>query len=70
LLFPSATIAFSQRADPYADSPEWYKPGHPLNAAEPAAIQVLPGFKIEKLLTVPHEAGSITVIPFCYPNKK
>jgi putative heme-binding domain-containing protein len=52
----------SQTLDPYAKSPDWYKPGHPLDPAEPVNIQTLPGFNVEKLLTVPREAGSVTAM--------
>ena len=46
----------------YADAPYWYKPGHPLDPAEAASIQTLPGFKAERILTVPEEFGSWTAL--------
>jgi putative heme-binding domain-containing protein len=46
----------------YADRPYWYKPGHPLNPAESATIQTLPGFVAERILTVPTEYGSFTAL--------
>ena len=37
----------------YADEPYWYQPGHPLNPAEPRTIKTLPGFKAEKVYSIP-----------------
>lgn len=56
------SFVVAQKEDPYADSPSWYKPGHPLDPAEPAGIDTLPGFKVEKLMAVPEAAGSITAM--------
>ncbi|MDG2169149.1 MAG: c-type cytochrome [Opitutales bacterium] len=56
------SIAVAQKEDPYADSPSSYRPGHPLAPAESAAIITIPGFKVEKVLTVPEVAGSITAM--------
>jgi len=53
---------FGQRLDPYADDPDWYRPGHPLEPAEPAAIRLQEGFKVERVLSVPKETGSISVM--------
>ncbi|MBK1878330.1 c-type cytochrome [Pelagicoccus mobilis] len=50
----------AQEINPYDGSPEWYKPGHPTNPAEAAAIETLPGFQVEKLLQVPESIGSVT----------
>jgi len=46
----------------YADRPYWYKPGHPLNPAESSTIRTLPGFRTERILTVPTEYGSFTAL--------
>jgi putative heme-binding domain-containing protein len=46
----------------YADKPYWYKPGHPLRPAEAASIKTLPGFKADRILTVPEEFGSWTAL--------
>lgn len=62
LLIIGGFATLAQEEDPYADSPSWYKPGHPLDPAEPAAINTLPGFNVEKLLSVPEAAGSITAM--------
>ena len=53
---------FSQQIDPYAGKPKWYRPGHPLDPAEPGAIKTLPGFAVEKLLGIPREVGSLTTM--------
>ncbi|MCZ6675591.1 MAG: c-type cytochrome [Verrucomicrobia bacterium] len=55
-------LTFSQKVDPYADSPHWYKPGHPLDPAEPVGITTLPGFEVEKLISIPQEIGSLTTL--------
>lgn len=60
LLFIAAALLRSQEPDPYADSPDWYKPGHPLNPAGSASIETLPGFEVEKLLDIPGDVGSLT----------
>jgi putative heme-binding domain-containing protein len=46
----------------YADRPYWYKPGHPLNPAESSTIKTLPGFKAERIFTVPADGGSLTAL--------
>ncbi len=46
----------------YADRPYWYKPGHPLDPAESSSIHTLPGFKAERILTVPASDGSLTAL--------
>ena len=61
-----ASSAFSQKtgseADPYEDDPYWYKPGHAINPAAAASIQTLPGFTVDRVLTVPKELGSWTAL--------
>lgn len=49
-------------ADPYADDPYWYKPGHAVAPADGTAIKVAEGFAIERVLTVPSELGSWTAV--------
>jgi len=46
----------------YADRPYWYKPGHPLNPAHSSTITTLPGFKAERIFTVPADGGSLTAL--------
>jgi putative heme-binding domain-containing protein len=46
----------------YADRPYWYKPGHPVNPAESSTIKTLPGFKAERIFTVPADGGSLTAL--------
>ena len=46
----------------YADDPYWYKPGHPIRPAEAGGITTLPGFQVDKMLTVPEACGSWTAI--------
>jgi len=46
----------------YADQPYWYKPGHPLNPAESSTIKTLPGFKAERIFTMPRDGGSLTAL--------
>lgn len=46
----------------YANDPYWYKPGHPLNPAESASIELPPGFIAERILTVPRDDGSFTAL--------
>ena len=58
----SGTSLLAQQLDPYAGKPDWYRPGHPLDPAEPGAIRTLPGFQVEKLLGVPREIGSLTTM--------
>ena len=60
LLLLSSFHLFSQKENPYAGSPDWYRPGHPLDPAEPAGIKTLPGFKVEKVIGIPKEVGSVT----------
>ncbi len=61
-VFASAIILLGQAENPYTDSPDWYKPGHPLNPAAPAGINTLPGFEVEKVLDVPSSVGSVTAM--------
>jgi putative heme-binding domain-containing protein len=56
------TVLDAQLEDRYADSPDWYKPGHPVNPAEPAAIETLPGYSVEKVIDVPEAVGSVTAL--------
>ncbi len=46
----------------YANRPYWYKPGHPLNPAESSTIKTLPGFKADRIFTVPTNGGSLTAL--------
>jgi putative heme-binding domain-containing protein len=46
----------------YANRPYWYKPGHPLNPAESSTINTLPGFKAERIFTLPRGGGSLTAL--------
>jgi putative heme-binding domain-containing protein len=46
----------------YANRPYWYKPGHPLNPAESSTITTLPGFKADRIFTVPTDGGSLTAL--------
>ncbi len=46
----------------YKDSPYWYKPGHPQDPAESAAIRTMLGFQAEQVLRVPEEFGSWTAL--------
>jgi putative heme-binding domain-containing protein len=63
LAFAAAILlVVPQDKDPYADKPYWYKPGHPLDPAEAASIKTLPGFVVERVLTVPKEMGSWTAL--------
>lgn len=62
LVFASAVGLRGQAENPYTDSPDWYKPGHPLDPAEPAGIKTLPGFEVEKVLDVPPSVGSVTAM--------
>ena len=61
---PGLAEAKSAAADEtvYANEPYWYKPGHPLNPADAGNIETLPGFKAERVLTVPREFGSWTAL--------
>jgi putative heme-binding domain-containing protein len=59
LLPPAAAL---QQKDPYADKPYWYKPGHPLEPADAAAVKTLDGFVAERILTVPKDMGSWTAL--------
>jgi glucose/arabinose dehydrogenase len=52
----------AKAADPYAKDPYWYQPGHPVSPAEATAIKTAPGFKAERVLTVPREMGSWTAL--------
>lgn len=58
----SASKLPAQKVDPYLNDPEWYKPGHPLNPAEPASIETLDEFRVEKVLDVPSGVGSISAM--------
>lgn len=49
-------------ADPYAQEPYWYRPGHPLDPAEASNLSVPTGFVAERLFTVPRELGSWTAL--------
>ncbi len=51
-----------QEKDPYADKPYWYKPGHPLEPADAAAVKTPAGFVAERILSVPKEMGSWTAL--------
>jgi putative heme-binding domain-containing protein len=55
-------LLWSQALDPYANSPSWYRPGHPLQAAKDDSISTLPGFKVETVLNFPEGAGSLTTM--------
>jgi putative heme-binding domain-containing protein len=55
-------LAQAQEKDPYADKPYWYKPGHPLQPADAAAVQTPAGFAAERVLSVPAEMGSWTAL--------
>jgi putative heme-binding domain-containing protein len=48
--------------DLYADAPEWYKPGHPVEPADASAVRTLEGFVAERVLTVPRKLGSWTAL--------
>ena len=63
---PDLIEAKTESADEtvYADEPYWYKPGHPVNSADTANIETLPGFTVERVLTVPREFGSWTAVTF------
>lgn len=52
----------AQDEDAYADEPYWYKPGHPLNPAEPRSIKTLPGFEVTRVYRIPEEYGSWTAL--------
>ncbi|HZJ13871.1 MAG TPA: c-type cytochrome, partial [Chthoniobacteraceae bacterium] len=58
----TARVESADETPNYAESPYWYKPGHPLNPAEAASIKTLPGFKAERVLSVPAEFGSWTAL--------
>ncbi len=51
-----------QAVDPYSGEPEWYKPGHPLEPADTAAIETLDGFSVEKVVSIPTNLGSIAAM--------
>lgn len=46
----------------YRDRPYWYKPGHPLHPADAATVRALPGFAVDRVLTVPTNFGSFTAL--------
>lgn len=46
----------------YANRPYWYKPGHPQNPAESSTIKTLPGFKAERVFSLPIGGGSLTAL--------
>ena len=54
--------AFEDEATPYDDEPYWYQPGHPVEPADPDAIEAPDGFEVEKVLDAPEEAGSWTAL--------
>lgn len=60
----AATTGAIETADEtvYRDRPYWYKPGHPLHPAEAATVRTLPGFVVERILTVPTNFGSFTAL--------
>src|SRR4030095_15134302 len=58
----TARVESADETPNYAESPYWYKPGHPLNPAEAASIKTLPGFKAERVLSMSGEFGSWTAL--------
>jgi glucose/arabinose dehydrogenase len=62
ILLVSSAHLFSQKENPYEGTPDWYRPGHPLDPAESVGIQTLPGFKVEKVISIPKEVGSVTAM--------